>query len=57
MIWHITKRELYDHLNSLRFVFTMVLLLVLMIVNAIGYLGDYKAQSVAYQKKGLSVFR
>ena len=51
MIWHITKRELYDHLNSLRFVFTMVLLLVLMIVNAIGYLGDYKAQSVAYQKK------
>ena len=51
MIWHITKRELYDHLNSLRFVFTMILLLVLMIVNAIGYLGDYKAQSVAYQKK------
>ena len=50
-MWHITKRELYDHLNSLRFAFTMVLLLVLMIVNAIGYLGDYKARSVAYQKK------
>ena len=51
MIWHITKRELYDHLNSLRFAFTMILLLVLMIVNAIGYLGEYKAQSAAYQKK------
>ena len=21
MIWHLTKRELYDHLNSLRFAF------------------------------------
>lgn len=51
MIWHITKRELYDHLNSLRFAFTIVLLLVLMIVNAIGYLGEYKAQSTAYQQK------
>ena len=51
MIWHLTKRELYDHLNSLRFAFTAVLLLILMIVNAIGYLGEYKAQSVAYQKK------
>ncbi|MXV72962.1 ABC transporter permease subunit [Candidatus Poribacteria bacterium] len=51
MIWHITKRELYDHLNSLRFAFTMILLLVLMIVNAIGYLDEYKAQSAAYQKK------
>ena len=50
-MWHITKRELYDHLNSLRFAFTMVLLLVLMIVNASGYLGEYKAQSAAYQKK------
>ena len=51
MIWHITKRELYDHLNSLRFAFTMSLLLILMIVNAIGYLDTHKTQSVAYQKK------
>ncbi|MDE0397094.1 MAG: ABC transporter permease subunit [Candidatus Poribacteria bacterium] len=50
-MWHITKRELYDHLNSLRFAFTIVLLLVLMIVNAIGYLDEYKVQSAAYQKK------
>ena len=51
MIWHITKRELYDHLNSLRFAFTTVLLIALMLVNAIGYLGEYTAQSTAYQKK------
>ena len=51
MIWHITKRELYDHLNSLRFAFTTVLLIALMVVNAIGYLGEYAAQSTAYQKK------
>ena len=51
MIWHITKRELYDHLNSLRFAFTTVLLLVLLLVNAIGYLDEYKTQSVAYQQK------
>ena len=51
MIWHITKRELYDHLNNLRFAFTTVLLITLMLVNAIGYLGEYKTQSVAYQKK------
>lgn len=52
MIWHITKRELYDHLNSLRFAFTTVLLITLMLINAIGYLDAYKTQSVAYQKKG-----
>ena len=51
MIWHLTRRELYDHLNSLRFAFTAVLLLILMIINAIGYLGEHKAASTAYQKK------
>ena len=51
MIWHITKRELYDHLNSLRFAFTTILFIALMLVNAIGYLGEYEAQSTAYQKK------
>ena len=51
MIWHLTRRELYDHLNSLRFAFTTVLLIALMTVNAIGYLGEHKAQSVAYQQK------
>ena len=53
-MWHIIKRELYDHLNSLRFAFTTVLLIALMIVNAIGYLGEYAAQSTEYQKKVLA---
>ncbi len=51
MIWHIIKRELYDHLNSLRFAFTTVLLIILMLINAVGYLDEYKTQSTAYQKK------
>ena len=51
MIWHIIKRELYDHLNSLRSAFTLVLLLILMLINAIGYLGEHKAESTVYQKK------
>ncbi len=51
MIWHLVKRELYDHLNSLRFAFTTVLLIALMLVNAIGYFGEYTAQSTEYQKK------
>jgi hypothetical protein len=24
MLWHITKREIYDHITSLRFALTMV---------------------------------
>ncbi|MYA71150.1 ABC transporter permease subunit [Candidatus Poribacteria bacterium] len=51
MIWHIIKRELYDHLNSLRFAFTTVLLIILMLINAVGYLDEYKTQSTTYQKK------
>ena len=35
MIWHITKRELYDNLNSLRFALTTLLLLALMLINAL----------------------
>lgn len=51
MIWHLTKRELYDHLNSLRFAFTTVLLITLMILNAVAYLEAHKARSQAYRKK------
>ena len=51
MIWHITKRELYDHLNSLRFAFTTVLLIGLMIVNAIGYLGEHTSAINGISKK------
>lgn len=51
MIWHLTKRELYDHLNSLRFAFTTVLLIVLMLINAVAYLDAHKTRSQAYRKK------
>ena len=51
MIWHLTKRELYDHLNSLRFAFTTVLLITLMIINAVAYLDAHKTRSQAYQQK------
>ena len=41
MIWHITKRELYDNLNSLRFALATVLLLGLMLTNAIVHLREH----------------
>ena len=49
MIFHIVKRELYDHLSSLRFALTTLLILILMIVNAIVYLGEYKQRMRKYQ--------
>ena len=51
MIWHITKRELYDHLNSLRFAFTTVLLITLMIINSVAYLDAHKTRSQVYRQK------
>ena len=41
MILHITKRELYDNLNSLRFALATVLLLGLMLTNAIVHLREH----------------
>ena len=39
-MWHITKREIYDNLNSLRFALTTVLLLALMLTNAVVHLRE-----------------
>ena len=39
-MWHITKREIYDNLNSLRFALTTVLLLALMVTNAVRHLRE-----------------
>ena len=50
MILHITKRELYDNLNSLRFALTTVLLLALMLTNAIGYLHEHPERIQQYNK-------
>ena len=48
MILHITKRELYDNLNSLRFALTTLLLLALMLTNAIGYLHEHPKRIQTY---------
>ena len=50
MIFHIVKRELSDHLSSLRFALTTLLILILMIVNAVAYLGEYKRQIKNYHR-------
>lgn len=50
MIWHITKRELYDNLNSLRFALTTVLLLTLMLTNAIGHLREHPKRMQKYHE-------
>ena len=49
MIWHITKRELYDNLNSLRFALTTILLLTLMLTNAIVHLREHPHRIQTYQ--------
>ena len=49
MIWHITKREIYDNLNSLRFALTTVLLLALMVTNAVRHLREHPKRVQRYQ--------
>ena len=48
MIWHITKRELYDNLNSLRFVLATVLLFGLMLTNAVVHLREHPVRVQKY---------
>ena len=50
MILHITKRELYDNLNSLRFALTSLLLLALMLTNAIGHLYEHPKRIQTYNE-------
>ena len=50
MILHIAKREFYDNMNSLRFALTMILILILMIVNAMGHVGEYNTRLEEYGK-------
>ena len=52
MMWHITKRELYDNLNSLRFALTTVLLLGLMLTNAVVHLRTQPARIQRYLTAG-----
>ena len=48
MIWHITKREIYDNLNSLRFALTTVLLIALMATNAVRHLREHPKRVQKY---------
>ncbi len=48
MMWHITKRELYDNLNSLRFALATVFILVLMLTNTVVHLREHPARTQAY---------
>ena len=50
MILHVTKRELYDNLNSLRFALTTILLLALMLTNAIGHLHEHPKRIQTYNE-------
>ncbi len=48
MIWHITKRELYDNLNSLRFALATLLLFVLMLINAVIHVQEHPERMQKY---------
>ena len=48
-MWHITKREIYDNLSSLRFALTTVLLLALMVTNAVKHLREHPKRVQRYQ--------
>ena len=50
MIWHITKRELYDNLNGLRFALATVLLLGLMLTNAVLHLREHPERIQRYRE-------
>ncbi len=47
-MWHITKRELYDNLNSLRFALTIVFLLALMVTNAVRHIREHPKRVQKY---------
>ena len=50
MVWHILKRELFDHINSLRFALTTFVMIVLMVTNAIVHLQKHADRIQEYSK-------
>jgi len=51
MFWHIAKREIYDNMTSLRFGFTIMLLVLLMIINAVTFITTgYRERVEQYEK-------
>ena len=51
MIWHIVTRELLDHLTSLRFALTTLILVALMVTNAIVHLQTHPERVRKYSEK------
>ena len=51
MTWHIVTRELYDHLTSLRFALTTIILVALMVTNAVVHLQTHPEQVRKYSNK------
>jgi len=51
MLWHIIKREIYDHLTSLRFALTVGLITLLMVLNGLIFVGsDYEQRLSDYSQ-------
>jgi ABC-type transport system involved in multi-copper enzyme maturation permease subunit len=51
MLWHIIKREIYDHFTSLRFALTVGLITLLMALNALIFVSsDYKQRMREYSQ-------
>ena len=51
MLWHIVQRELFQQFNSLRFMFAILLIVFLMILNAIGHVKQYKTRQIEYRQQ------
>ena len=51
MILHIVKREFFDHLNSLRFALTALILAALMVTNAVVHLQSHPDKVRRYSEK------
>ena len=51
MLWHIVRRELFQQFNSLRFMFALLLIVFLMILNAIGHIKQYKTRQIEYRQQ------
>ncbi len=51
MVWHIIKRELFDHINSLRFILTVLILSALMVTNAVVHLRTHPKRVRNYSEK------
>ena len=56
MIWHIIKRELFDHINSLRFILTVLILSGLMVTNAVVHLRTHPRRVRNYSENVTKFF-